>query len=206
MGRMNSKKKIALVSTISILIILVCALIALLHIRASNAEAFDRQLDNPEELFQGIFNTGTGENDPVAILNGEEICIFFDNDNLNYDEKALTFSNNEKGEGESFNCYCIKPAGKNPGENDDPEKLETVYYLCKYDGVNSIILLNEENRECGRISFTVDKENWLGKRALNYYWVENDTVTFMYKRGNVPYRAGTSYLKSKYYTGTFLGD
>lgn len=72
--------------------------------------------------------------------------------------------------------------------------------------MGSILLLNENNEELGRITFVPGKENWLGKREVNYYLITKDKKTRIYKRLGSAYNAGTAYLKSKYYTGVYPSD
>ena len=176
----------------------------LIHTRADNAKSFDRQLKNPHALFNGIFTDVRDWKDEWKLIKGDDICVSVSNKNLDYDEKNLVFSDIEKNIEESFNCYFIRHI-EDPMYDEKTEELETTWYLCKSDGVNSILLLDENNEQLGRITFVPGREDWLGRREINYYLIMKGKRTRVYKRADAPYNAGTAYLKSKYYTGLYPG-
>ena len=184
---------------------LLCSLtLGMFVVHDYNARELDKLLGNPEEIFNGIFNTSKNINDVAAIASGIDICVSFSNTNIDFDEKNLNFGNKDKGTQENFNCYFIRYPYPDSLINNETGELETVWYLCKLDSVNSIILLNENNVDVGRISYNLDIQNWTGNRDLKYYWICEDKITPIFKRADTPYSAGVSYLKSKYLSGAFL--
>ena len=183
---------------------LLCSLtLGMFVVHDYNARALDKLLSSPEEIFNGIFHTSNNINDAASIASGVDICVSFSNTNIGFDEKNLNFGNEDKGTQENFNCYFIRHPYPDTLINNETGELETVWYLCKFDGVNSLILLNENNDEIGRISYNLDIQNWTGNRDLKYYWILEDKVTPIFKRADTPYSAGVSYLKSKYLSGAF---
>lgn len=125
------------------------------------------------------------------------MCISLAAENIGYDKKNLQFS-----DGEKFNSYYIKASG-DVSFNKETGQEETTWYLCDYDGVNSVVLLDENNDEAGRITYVPKEANWLGKRGVDYYWLHDGEVTQIYKRSDMTYNAGQAYLESRYYTGAF---
>lgn len=200
---MKNIRKVVLGTTVLFLCLTICLMFILLHVKNSNEESFDKLLSNPEKLFHGVFNTSSNDKETAGVLRGDDISVSFINDNIHYDEKNLIFAKNENGRSKRFTYYFIRHP-EDTMYNKATRKLETIWYLCKFDDVNSIILLDENNEEIGRISFIIGKEDWLGKRKLKYYLVMNGKSTPIYKRESAPYGAGTFYLKSKYYSGKFL--
>lgn len=202
---MKSKKEKVLSLITCIFLLIICLLFLLIHMRAVNAKAFNRQIKNPERIFNGIFTDVRDWKNGLKLMKGDDICVSVNNQNKDYDEKNLIFTNTEKHIDENFNCYFIRRA-EDTMYAEKTGNLETIWYLCKYDGVNSILLLNENNEEKGRITFIPGKESWLGKRELNYFLIIKGEKMQIYKRADAPYSAGTSYLKSKYYTGVYPSD
>lgn len=199
---MKSRKKIAIGVMIIVLCLIVYLIFLLIHIREDNEKAMEAKLNNPQILFHGIFNTAKDLTDQTSIGSGEEICVFFNNENLNYDEKSLTFANYRKGTSESFNYYYINRPYDN--QYDEAAGLKTTMFLCKYDDKGNLILLDGNNGEASRISVTAGKEDWLGRRELSYCWIRDGKKTPIYKRGDAPYSQDTKFLRSKYYSGRFL--
>lgn len=202
---MTDKKSKTTGVIIFVLVLAIGLMSLLIHIRDDNAESFDQQIKNPEGLFNGTFTDVRDWKNELKLIKGDDICVSVSNQNLNYDEKNLIFANTEKHIYENFNCYFIRHP-EDTMYDEKTGKLETTWYLCKYDGVGSILLLNESNEELGRITFVPGKENWLGKRELNYCLITKDKKTRIYKRADLACNAGTAYLKSKYYTGVYPSD
>lgn len=201
---MNKKRRV-LGIIIFILVLTMGLMLLLIYTRADNAKAFDAQIKNPEGLFNGTFTDVHDWKDEGKLIKGDDICVSVSNKNVSYDEKNLIFTDTEKHIYENFNCYFIRHP-EDTMYDEKTGKLETTWYLCKYDGVGSILLLDENNEELGQITFVPGKENWLGKRELNYYLITKDKKTRIYKRMDSAYNAGTAYLKSKYYTGVYPLD
>lgn len=66
------------------------------------------------------------------------MCIRLRAENVGYDEKHLIFADEKNGGWDSFNCYYI--AAPFEMELDKNGRQKTTWYLCDYDGVNSVIL------------------------------------------------------------------
>lgn len=198
---MKSKKRRAMGAAIFVLCLAICMIFELMQIRESNERSFENQLNNPEVLFNGVFTMVSNWSDAESFLQGDEICVSISNESVNYDEKDLIFANHGKGRLENFSSYHVKysDATKN-GENS---AFKTTWYLCRYDGGRSVILLDKNNEEAGRISFTTGEADWLNRRERNYHWIVDGETTPIYKRTNTTYNTGTPYLKSKYYSGVF---
>lgn len=186
-----------------VVVMLLCAVIcivsAVIHIRNANAKSIEEQLQNPEGLFNGTFDIDANS----TVIHGEgdtEIHIRFSNENIGYDEKHLVFQNEALSVPEKFNYYYIKYPGEHFYE-EGSEELRTIWHLCRYEQNNSLRLLNEKNKVIGRISVRLGEENWLGKRAIKYYWCSKGKVVRIYKCAEQSYGVGTQYLQSKYYSG-----
>ncbi|MGN0722209.1 MAG: hypothetical protein ACI4LZ_09645 [Anaerovoracaceae bacterium] len=189
-----------------VLMLLFCLTLGIFAVRDYNAKALDMLLSSPEDIFNGTFNTSKNIDDPASIASGIDICVSFSNANIGFDEKHLYFGDildEDKRTQENFNYYFIRYPYPDTLINKETGELETVWYLCKFDGVNSLILLNENNDEIGRISYNLDIQNWTGNRNLKYYWISEDNITPIFKRAETTYSAGVSYLKSKYLSEAF---
>ena len=185
-----------------IIAVLFCLLAALLYCTVSNGKAFDKEINNAEEIFHGSFTSEKGWANCINPPTGYNMSISLSKENIGYDEKNLIFADNEKRTGANFNSYYIRLPGDKE-YNEETGEHETTWYLCDYDGVSSVILFDEKNEEVGRITYKPAPESWNGKRSLNYYWIHNGEVTQIYKRSSMTYQAGKGYLKSRYYTGKF---
>ncbi len=199
---MENRKKIAIGAVVVVLCLVVYLVFLLVHIREDNAKALDEKLRRPAVLFHGVFNTAKDLSDQTNATPGHDICIFFSNENQSYDEKHLTFANEKKGTSENFNYYYINRPYDS--QYDEATGFRTTMYLCKYDGKGSLILLDGNNEEAGRITVTAGEADFLGRRDLSYTWIWDGKETPIYKRGNTPYGQGTKYLQSKYYSRKFL--
>lgn len=189
-----------------VLMLLFCLTLGIFAVRDYNAKTLDMLLSSPEDIFNGTFNTSKNIDDPASIDSGIDICVSFSNANIGFDEKHLHFGDildEDKRTQENFNYYFIRYPYPDTLINRETGELETVWYLCKFDGVNSLILLNENNDEIGRISYNLDIQNWTGNRNLKYYWISEDNITPIFKRAETTYSAGVSYLKSKYLSEAF---
>ncbi len=192
---MGKKYQIALIC-ITILT-QVCLFGSLLYCISSNEKSFNEEIRDVEKLFHGSYTTESGFDGWVNPPGGYNMCISLAAENIGYDKKNLQFS-----DGEKFNSYYIKASG-DVSFNKETGQEETTWYLCDYDGVNSVVLLDENNDEAGRITYVPKEANWLGKRGVDYYWLHDGEVTQIYKRSDMTYNAGQAYLESRYYTGAF---
>lgn len=189
--------------TYVIIAVVFCLLAGSIYYTVSNGKAFDTEINDIEKIFHGSFTSEKGYEDCINPLSGYNICISLSEENIGYDEKNLTFSDAERGDWKNFNCYYIRTPGEK--EFNEDGQLETTWYLCDYDGVNSVVLLDEKNEEIGRITYKPAPESWTGRRDLNYYWIHDGEATQIYKRSEQTYQAGKGYLKSRHYTGVFEG-
>ncbi|MFQ7736114.1 MAG: hypothetical protein ACLRJC_00835 [Emergencia timonensis] len=196
---MKSRKKTVISAIIVVLCFIVALVFLLIRIRGDNEKALDEKLRRPAVLFHGVFNTA--KDLKADGTSGHDICVFFSNENLDYDEKNLTFANEKKGTFEGFNYYYINRPYSS--QYDEESGTKTTMYLCWYDGKGSLILLDGSNGEAGRITVTAGKADFFGKRPLSYTWIRDGKKTPVYKKGAAPYSQGTSYLQSRYYSGKF---
>lgn len=188
---------------VMISLILIAGLaIGILTIRNSNERKLEETLSHPEEVFHGTYSTNKVVGPLNDAANGTELCVYFANDRPDYDEKNLVFADEKKGTGQGFNTYYIKP-GRDDFYDEKTKEQKTTWFLCKYDGVNSILLLDKNNNLAGRIAVMPGEADWLGRVELNYYWIKEEKVVQIFKREEYPYSGGTSYLESKYYSGKF---
>lgn len=197
---MKSRKKTVISAIIVVLCFIVALVFLLIRIRGDNEKALDEKLHRPAVLFHGVFNTA--KDLKADGTSGHDICIFFRNENLDYDEKNLIFANEKKGTFEGFNYYYINLPYDS--QYDEATGFRTTMFLCKYDGKGSLILLDGNNEEAGRITVTAGEADFFGKRPLSYTWIWDGRKTSVYKKGATPYSQGTMYLRSKYYSGKFL--
>lgn len=197
---MKSRKKTVISAIIVVLCFIVALVFLLIRIRGDNEKALDEKLHRPAVLFHGVFNTA--KDLKADGTSGHDICIFFRNENLDYDEKNLIFANEKKGTFEGFNYYYINLPYDS--QYDEATGFRTTMFLCKYDGKGSLILLDGNNEEAGRITVTAGEADFFGKRPLSYTWIRDGKKSPIYRRGDTPYGQGTSYLRSKYYSGKFL--
>lgn len=197
---MKSRKKTVISAIIVVLCFIVALVFLLIRIRGDNEKALDEKLHRPAVLFHGVFNTA--KDLKADGTSGHDICIFFRNENLDYDEKNLIFANEKKGTFEGFNYYYINLPYDS--QYDEATGFRTTMFLCKYDGRGSLILLDGNNEEAGRITVTAGEADFFGKRPLSYTWIRDGRKTSVYKKGAAPYSQGTMYLRSKYYSGKFL--
>lgn len=196
---MKSKKKIVIITGIVIVCITIVAILYVMSIRSANEKAFESKLHDPEVLFHGIFNTSKDGETDKSPSQSDDICVYFSNDNINFDEKNLVFGDDKKGTIDGFNYYHMYQ--EDAGADGDADESKTICYLCRYNDKDGVILLDENNEETGRISFTSGEQDWLGRRDIHYSWISGGKTTPLYKLSDVPYSIGNSYLKSKYYTG-----
>lgn len=196
---MKSRKKTVISAIIVVLCFIVALVFLLIRIRGDNEKALDEKLHRPAVLFHGVFNTA--KDLKADGTSGHDICIFFRNENLDYDEKNLIFANEKKGTFEGFNYYYINLPYDS--QYDEATGFRTTMFLCKYDGKGSLILLDGNNEEAGRITVTAGAADFFGKRPLSYTWIRDGRKTSVYKKGAAPYSQGTSYLQSRYYSGKF---
>ena len=194
------KKNLVLKIVTVISLLMLCGIAFLLYSQIDSGKKLDSRLSNPEALFCGIFTTTEDYDDPQALLSSEEICIRLRSDNVGYSKSDV--KNLLKGDEIGFNCYWVK----RPGEvalDENGEDLETAWYLCDFDGVSSVALLDENHEETGRLSWTLGEENWQGEREIKYYWLKGTDRVRVYKRSDTYYNAGKSVINSKSYSGVF---
>ncbi|MDD6043394.1 MAG: hypothetical protein PUB87_06550 [Eubacteriaceae bacterium] len=188
---MHSRKIKAL---IAIILIILCGLIALLFIRENEQSELRNELNSLEFIYNGCYDT---EEDSVSTMNGRndtEINICFHDENIGYDEKNIMKSNPENKMIRGFNSYYIKYPTKDLVN-------ETVWYLCRNDTENGLLLLNEENEVIGRIYYTLDKGSLFKGYSISYFWQMGDEIIPIYKCSDAYYSFGKAYLRSRYYSG-----
>ena len=156
---MKNRKKTVISAIIVVLCFIVALVFLLIRIRGDNEKALDEKLRRPAVLFHGVFNTA--KDLKADGTSGHDICVFFSNENLDYDEKNLTFANEKKGTFEGFNYYYINRPYSS--QYDEGSGTKTTMYLCRYDGKGSLILLDGSNGEAGRITVTAGKADFSGK-------------------------------------------
>lgn len=185
---------------IRFMLILLCAGAVFLYFTVENGKALDARVNDPGGLFHGAYTTESGFTEQINPLQGYNLCVSLSAENIGYDPRHLKFGDKDDA-AENFNSYYIRRA-KDVSFNEEGQE-ETTWHLCDYDGINSVILLDEDNEEIGRITYEITAENWLGKRSVNYYWIHDGKATQIYRRADMTYNGGQAYLKSRYYTGKF---
>ncbi len=177
--------------------IILCALVALFFIRENEQRKLRNELNSLEFIYNGCYDT---EENNISTMNGRndtEINICFHDENVGYDEKNIMKRNPENKMIRGFNSYYIKyPTQESVNE--------TVWYLCKNDPEEGLLLLNEENETVGRIYYTVDKGGLFKGDTICYFWQKGDEIIPIYKCSDAYYSFGKAYLKSRYYSGYIL--
>lgn len=178
---------------IAITMIFSCVVV-LFFIRENEQRELRNELNSLEFVYNGCYDTEVNNVHTINGRNDTEINICFYDENVGYDEKNIERRNPKNKAIRGFNSYYIKYPTQESVK-------ETVWYLCKNDPEEGLLLLNEENEVVGRIYYTLDKGGLFRDHTICYFWQKGDEIIPIYKCSDAYYSFGKAYLKSRYYSG-----
>lgn len=194
---MKKSKGILCRAVAVVIVIAVVASVLVTQLRKSNAEMLSEKLSDPSAIFNGSYDVNENT---VSVQNGHgdtEIVVSFTHENAVVDEKNITADNATISD---LNVYYIKgPLDEHI--NEETNEQETIWYLYRYDGKNSLLLLDENNEEIGKLTYSIGEKDFFGKAEVQYTWESKEGTVPVYKASGAYINFGAAYLRSKYYSG-----